>query len=211
MKQAKLLAFLWVSAQFTLCNTNAVAGDIGVGVEIPSPDRKFMVQVTDHYGLIIKDILTSGVDASIKLLPLLQPLKWTGDSKTIVAITHIAGGSNLVLIHPNNGQWKGFVPTPPMPDSDKGNFVNCGVIKIEIGIRDVKVSYRIISQKLGKDYKDNFYISSFTVNPESGDQSQLDIHEIDSGAYNNLKHDSGAEVISSWEQAGNKLPPPDKK
>jgi hypothetical protein len=68
-----------------------VQGVIPDGYSLNSPDRRFVVHVK-YENLNFKDNHNQRSYPSVAVLTPIRYMKWTGDSRTLVVIEHIAGG-----------------------------------------------------------------------------------------------------------------------
>lgn len=147
-----------------------------------SPDKRFTVQLVsdDRYKFKITDNKTGKVDQSVEMITLLFSLNWTGDSKTIVTVEHIAKGSITQIIHFSNNKWSSFLVEPP------DNIGHYSVLKQEIGMNTVNLTYKATKEK------DNgsiigFYTCKFDIDPATGAVTHVVTHDIDESTYASLK------------------------
>lgn len=91
--------------------------EIAPGRVFKAPDGMFtaktvgggLLPATDKITII--DNKTGASAAQIEIDPPLYGLSWTGDSKTLVTVSHIAGGSTAGIIHQKMGRGNSTVPT----------------------------------------------------------------------------------------------------
>ena len=101
-------------------------------------------------------------DNPVKVLTVIA-MDWTGDGNTLALIEHLAGGSQLSLIHFVDGQWKRFEIEPPLDPYDDISVIDLVVCK-----DSVKVRYKVRQHSDG-GYR--FYVCSFDVDPATRTRS----------------------------------------
>jgi hypothetical protein len=172
----KMRAF-FILISVLIC-TQAVAQEVNPGDVFTSPDGRFIVRFTDEVmNLKIKDNQTGKVTTLGVLTPCYS-IKWTGDSKTIVAIYHLAGGSDADIFHFSKSEWRRC-----SVDSPDNNFNFIDVIKEKIGMDRVGLTYKAGIRDLQND---TFFTYSLSFNPETGATTEMLEHEIDEKTYEKL-------------------------
>jgi len=169
-----LLAFVANYGQAT-----ADRDSFSVGQSFRSPDGRFIAQLEsgDFSNLKIKDNQTGEVASETVDLPTLLSLKWTGNSKAIVIVEHIAGGSVASVIALNQC-WARQDLFPPR------NGDTCEVVKEKVGWDTVNLSYTA-SQRAGTAFL--FWTSCFEVNANTGAVTHVTTENISADAYQALK------------------------
>jgi len=179
MKIGILLIFVLV-----LICTQIIAKEINPDDVFISPDGRFTVRFTDEVmNLKIKDNQTGKITTSGVLTPCYS-LKWTGDSKTIVAIYHLAGGSDADIFHFSKNKWNRCKMGAPDQDF---NFID--VTSEKIGTKKIELTYRA---GVRDPRHDTFFTYSLSFNPETGATTLIGKHEIDEETYEKLHSYSGA-------------------
>jgi YD repeat-containing protein len=157
----------------------AVAQEINPGDVFTSPDGCFTVRFTDReMNLDIRDNQTGKVTILGVLTPCYS-IKWTGDSKTIVAIYHLAGGSDADIFHFTKSEWRRCSVASP---NDNFNFID--VIEEKIGMNRVSLTYKA---GIRGPQRDAFFTYSLNFNPETGATTGMVEHEIDKAIYEKLQ------------------------
>ncbi len=85
--------------------------------EYPSPNKKYIARlaITDtETVLTVKNCLTSKNDFSKSLVPCIQNIKWTPDSKSLFIVSHLSGGSMATIVHYKDERWKLYDNNPPI-------------------------------------------------------------------------------------------------
>src|SRR5437899_7910222 len=75
------------------------------GRHAPSPDGKFYV-FYEAPTFQIRDAKTSAVLGSVDQEQPVQALRWTGDSKTLIIVEHVAHGSDAYFLHWDGAAWR---------------------------------------------------------------------------------------------------------
>lgn len=146
-----LLTFVAIYGQAIADN-----GFLSTGQSFPSPDGRFTARIEsgNYSNLRIRDNRT-GVDAHATLMLPLLSLKWTGNSKAIVTVEHIAGGSIASITAFSKGWTRTVLPPPRNGDT-------CEVVKEKIGWDKVFLTYKVKQRTSG--LTPLCWTSSFDVN-----------------------------------------------
>jgi hypothetical protein len=180
MKVLNITALLAL-AILEICNQKGVGSDsIEIGETFTSPDGRFTAQLAndDNGDLGIKNNQTGETYKVGALTPLLS-LKWTGDSKTIVTVEHIAGGSEANLVHFDGSKWNQFSADPP---GDTHGSRRYEVVRQQVDWKRVKFVYKVTDEKSNGEVI-KFYTCSFEVNPQTNIVSNVVKREIDRSTY----------------------------
>ena len=116
------------------------------------------------------------------LFPILS-IKWTGDSKSIVVINHIAHGSEAGVYHFDGKKWDVYEACPRTSDYYE-------VVGEMVGKDTVKFSYVIIKRTPG-NLRDRYYIYTFVFHPDTNERVDEKTKEIDEDAYSRLQFNDG--------------------
>jgi hypothetical protein len=160
----------------------------------PSPDGRFVLKIAPEiniYGvelpeLILEDRRTRAVERSDpnggegKGLNVLTPIffiKWTGDSKTILVISHIAHGTIGAELHFDGSTWHQRLLQPPSPDD--GHFT---VLSQHVGRHQIGISYAV-DVAAGAETPHKFYRTAFTYNPVTDSYSHIHNQTLNCSAY----------------------------
>jgi hypothetical protein len=148
---------------------------IKIGAHFTSPNGHFAAELTDEnehgQNLHITDTRTGAVYKSALSLPLFF-VTWTHDCRTIVAVEHLAGGSQMSLIHFSGRSWKRFEVEPPGGDS--GHY---DVIGQEIRQNSIRVTYKMTKEKADGDII-AFYTCAFDIDPSTHAMRDIDKQRI---------------------------------
>jgi hypothetical protein len=136
---------------------------LDTGTKFLSPDRKFVV-VYNPDQLEIRNSKTGHMEASITV-SLLYALRWTGDSKSFVAVEHLVGGSGTTIVHFNGARWENFIVDPPGEE-----WKDSAVVKLKAEREFIEISYKVRGSAI--------YFISFTVNPSTRALSNVRKEEI---------------------------------
>jgi hypothetical protein len=121
-------------------------------VAFPSPDKRQVVSFETKDDVVsyldIKDSKTGRVEGSIENeLPPLYSVQWTGDSKSLVLVGHVAHGSTLMLVYPKEGTWTYSIFYPPDLEGDPAyHAIFYDVKKVEVGLNSASVTYELTVQ-----------------------------------------------------------------
>jgi hypothetical protein len=159
-----------LSAIFTV--TAEAPVQLESGSRFYSPDRNTVV-VYKPDQLDVRDARTNELQKSVTI-SLLFGLRWTGDSKTFVAIEHIAHGSDATFVHLSDGEWRSFVVTPPGEE-----YRDYAVIRVEAQQKDVRLSYSAATNEA-------LYLISFTVDPSTQALANVTTQELSYKAWEAL-------------------------
>ena len=170
---------------------DAKAKDVTSGTRIKSPNGMFEAkcetgeQLHPAVGRIeIVDTKNGTLQHALEINPPLYALRWTGDSRTLIAIERVAGGSVAVIVHRSSGKWSVFQADPQHADKS-------AVIALRPKMRAVELSYKTYQQEAhGKEGR--FYVITFLVDPNTGHHRHETKHEIDLETYRRLRLESAA-------------------
>ena len=166
MKKFIPTSLVLIFAAFTFVGRPTTKGqEIHVGTKFVSPDRRYTAEYLfdDDNRIKITDNQTGHADAPIDWWSVPHSIRWTGDSKTIVVVSHIAGGSQASLIHFKKGKWVELEAAPPTKHSP----VEYRVIEEKVGISSVTLTYEVTNQA-PNGARESFYRCSFKIDPETG-------------------------------------------
>jgi hypothetical protein len=116
-------------------------------------------------------------DTPVKVLTVIA-MKWTGDANTLAIVEHLAGGSQLALVHLIDDKWKRFEVEPPITSYD-----NISVVSLTVRKRSVTVKYKL-TQRHNREVR--FYVCSFDVAPVTQAYSKEITKEVTAQEYENL-------------------------
>jgi hypothetical protein len=105
-----------------------------------SPDGRFSATEA----VLITDTATGEVHGMAVMAPILG-LRWAKDSRTIVIVSHLAGGSYGTVLHFNGDQWiktEADVATP-----DQADYLAYKVIDTKDSSRSVSFTYRVSAKE----------------------------------------------------------------
>lgn len=168
-----------ISVLLVCCLYSTASGErpVQYGKSIGSLDGRF---TATYFGsqLRIRDKLRDDCVASVSVFPV-HALAWTQNSKTIVTVEHIAGGSEVVLINLERDGWHRSEIDPPC-----GTYDHYAVVDLVVGDRAVKVRY-----KAGRraDQRSAYYLCSFDLDAETRGVSNEEKREITLREYKDLK------------------------
>jgi hypothetical protein len=149
---------------------------VSYGDAIRSPDGRFLATYLGSH-IRIEDNSGGALSARIGVFSVLA-FNWTGDSKTVVTVEHLAGGSEAVLIHLDDGQWRRF-EIDPVDDYDAA-----AVIGLIIRDHSVSVKYRLRKRE---DQRFQFYVCSFDVDSATHNRTNEKVKRISAAKYGQLK------------------------
>lgn len=98
----------------------------------------------------------------VKVLTVIA-MNWTGDGNTLVIVEHLAGGSQLSLVHLVDSQWKRFEIEPPLETYD-----DISVVELAVRKDSVRVKYKL-TQRNNQEFR--FYACSFDLDPATQTRS----------------------------------------
>ena len=142
---------------------------LSYGDAVPSPDGR-------HNAIYLGSQVRID-DYPVKVLTVIT-MAWTGDGNTLVIVEHLAGGSQLSLIHLVDGQWKRFEIEPPLDRYDDISVVALGVCK-----DSVRVGYKL---RQHKDQDFRFYVCSFDVDSATQTRSNEVTRKLNAASYEKL-------------------------
>jgi hypothetical protein len=141
----------------------------------------------------------------------LYSVQWTGDSRSVLLVYHIADGSVATVLHFNGTTWRelDIAPTPVDSRCPKDEVTENGKTSFEpsyfgtvfdhkVGHSEVWISYGIQTDESRRH--SHFYVCNFNYNPETQSLSHVKLHEIDIPTFVHLKmiHDYSE---SPWPKA----------
>jgi hypothetical protein len=181
----RAISLLVVSLLLTLSAHAADLREIHIGQRFISPDRRFATEIKDEdergYNLEIKDQNNGKAYKAAASLPLFS-FEWTTDSKTIVLLEHIGGGSQISLIHFNGHEWKRREIEPP-----GGNSGHYEVLEKDIGKNFLRISYKVTKEKQNGTVF-GAYKCSLRVDASNGQISHVEKQDISIDAYRTLHY-----------------------
>ena len=143
--------------------------EIHEGIKFVSPDRRYTAEILSGNDTKLKIMdHQMGTDSSVALWTVPTSIRWTGNSKTMVVVAHIAGGSQADLIHLKGAKWIDIQAPPPVHHTP----VKYSVVKEEVGTSRVTLTYEVTNQAQNGAYQD-FYRYSFTTDPATGVVSNI--------------------------------------
>jgi hypothetical protein len=101
-------------------------------------------------------------DNPVKVLTIVA-MNWTGDGNTLVLVEHLAGGSQLALVHLVDSKWKRFEIEPPLHSYD-----DISVVELTVRKHSVRAKYKL---RQHNDQELRFYVCSFDVDPATQTRS----------------------------------------
>ena len=116
-------------------------------------------------------------DRPVKVLTVIA-MDWTGDGKTLVIVEHLAGGSQLSLVHLVDSQWKRFEIEPPLSP-----YENISVVELGVRKDSVSVKYKL-TQRNDQDFR--FYVCSFDVDSATQTRSNEVTQKLTAANYEKL-------------------------
>jgi hypothetical protein len=151
------------------------------GTSLESSDRRFTAFV--DLGIKVRDNQTGQVSTA-PTLPVVFFLKWASDSRTLMTVEHIAGGTAAGIVHYVDGSWKRSKVSAP----DESEGFERGTIVTDITFHDgaVHLTYGGVSHPNGYSGPAHFYVYSFSVIPGSESQSDIVKREITWNAFRHL-------------------------
>jgi hypothetical protein len=161
--------------------------EITPGAAFRSPDGNFvaktlgggMIAATDRIAIVENK---SGREAAtIDINPPLYSLRWTQDSKAIVTISHIAGGTVAGVIHLVDGQWKQVSADPR--EGDKYRLIH-QVVKGRV----VELTYKVARIR-SNNTAGTFYTYTFLFDPTTTAHTGEKRRQIDAETYGRLRLD----------------------
>jgi|GEM_PF-4775395 len=161
--------------------------EIQIGDSFTSPDKRFTAHIIDEdqhgFNMQIRNNRTGESYKSAASIPVLS-FNWTIDSNTIVLIEHLSGGSQMTLIHFDGHKWGKPIEIDP-PGGERGHY---DVIREEVGKDSIRVTYKVTREK-PNGMVIGAYISSFAVDPKTGQRSRVIQHDIGVDMYRRLKYE----------------------
>jgi hypothetical protein len=173
----RLFAVVFIIA--IACEGRAQDEGIHSGQTVASPNGIFTVEYTDSGGLIpgvdgfiVKNNKTGNTYPPIDVA-ILYPVKWTGDSQTIVSVKAIAGGDTVDVFRLEGNEWKGY-----SADLGKGNSYT--VIRELVEYNVIELTY--IIREIGPNNSSaDFYTYSFTFHPDTAQHTNEQMKQLDEG------------------------------
>lgn len=141
---------------------------LSYGDNVPSPDGR-------HTAIYLGSQVRID-DNPVKVLTIIA-MNWTGDGNTLVIVEHLAGGSQLALIHLVDGQWKRFEIEPRL------HYDDISVVELVVRKDSVKIKYKLTQRS---DHEFRFYACSFDVNPTSQIRSNEVTEKLTAEKYEQL-------------------------
>jgi|ERR1043166_480741 hypothetical protein len=154
-------------ATFKSPDSNYIAKTVGGGL-IPATDR-----------IVILNANTGVEEVSVDVKPPVYSLVWTGDSKNVVAVSHIAGGTVAGIIHHSADGWKQYSADPREGDKYK-------VIRLTVQHDTLELTYKIMTAH-SDNSSPSFYLYTFVFDPKTTAHLREKRHAIDGETYSRLK------------------------
>lgn len=123
---------------------------------VPSPNGEVSAAYSGG-ALRIRNNLTGRFYPEVPVLTPLLSMKWTGDSKTIVTIEHIAGGSCAALVHFDGKTWRRYDADP-----SGGPYNHIEVLSQEIGENGARITFAANVRRKGTTFA--HFIIAFDIN-----------------------------------------------
>lgn len=145
---------------------------------VTSPDRRLSAAYSGG-SIQIRDNVTGKVYPDAPVLTPLLSMKWTGDSKTIVTIEHIAGGSCAALIHFDGKTLRRHQADPP-----GGPYRRIEVLSQEIGQSGVRITFAANVRLPGTTFA--YFVIAFDINAETNTVSNETRKEVTEAEFDSL-------------------------
>ena len=158
---------------FFLCSN--VSGKIWYGDGVGSPDGRYTAVYLGS-AVRIEENPAGDNPVRVGVLPV-YTLNWTGDSHTIVATEHQAGGSYCTLIYLAEGRWK-RLEVEPIDD-----YEAAAVVDLTIRNHSITVTYKL-RWRDDADYQ--FRLCSFDVDTITRNRSKEKLEKITAAKYSKL-------------------------
>lgn len=129
--------------------------------------------------LRIRNNLTGRLYPKVSVLTPLLSLKWTRDSKTIITIEHMAGGSCAALVHFDGKAWRRYDAEPP-----GGPYNHIEVLSQEIGEDGARITFAADVRRKGTTFA--YFICAFDINAETNARSNETRKEVTEAEYDAL-------------------------
>lgn len=179
LRYGLLAAYLWILG--ALC----AGWEMPTNKAIVSPDQRFAAKLADdQQGNIHIVDNSSGVTQKVRSFRPLLSLKWSGDSKSLVTIEHLAGGSQTAIIHFDGDKW---TRSEVDPIAETPPYHHYTVIKQEVGWDAIRVTYKVTDEK-GNGVPFGYYICSFTVDAATGARKNFVKRRINEKEYHGLTY-----------------------
>ena len=151
-----------------------------------SPNKKFVAELVEGKQpthsfdrLMITDSETKK-SSYVELFTPLYAWAWTDDSKTIATVEHIAGGSESVLLHYEDGQWHRHEVELPDNLAENSHY---GVVYQQLDDGKVTVTYKV-EYDPGDGSKRKYLLYKLAVDAATGKVIQVLLAlKISSGKY----------------------------
>ena len=183
MKIVKAFLFLAFMLIYTQADALAV---IKSGQNFISPNKIYVASIRfdGEWKLSVKN----NKNGEIEVFGILNPIysiKWTGDSRVIISVSHIAHGSAASYIFLNKNKY--WTDIDPPQNSELAHHAY-GVVGLDVGFNTVKLTYKVADRTSNSgDLIDDFYVCTFDFNPETGVISNEVKRKIDLNSYDALK------------------------
>jgi hypothetical protein len=162
------------------------AAEIKPGEHFKSPDGRFIAECNGGGVLpavdkiTIVDSKTGEIYSSIEVDPPLYSLAWTGDSETIVVVTHIAGGTVAGTVHLHHGRWN--VNSADPREGDKYR-----VVRETLRKHSIELTYQVTEIPSSAERSGQVYLYKFVFDPGTTRHAEEERKKIDSGANRGLQ------------------------
>lgn len=137
---------------------------IAIGETFKSPDARFTATFLGG-GIRVKNNCDNTLYPPIGISPPLRRLQWTGDSTTIVTRERVSRAVFGALIHFDGRTWHRFEAFPT-----GGPYLQTMLVEQKVGKHRVEFVYLMAKRSKNIVF---FYRSSFIVNPDTNDYSNV--------------------------------------
>jgi hypothetical protein len=145
------------------------------GISVMSQDNRFTA-IYDPDQLEIRST-RSKESHKIDGVPPVYALQWTRDSKTLIIVHHLAGGSGVIFAHLGETGWCHFGVVPP------GEYDRVGVIRIEPHNADVLISWKAMKVTKRSVF---YYLCKARMKPAKQALSNVQVEEISVETFDSL-------------------------
>lgn len=161
---------------YLLCSLGRNAeAEIPHGEKVYAPDKALAATYLGSQIQISK--ANNELVGTVRVFPV-ESLRWTADSRAVVTVEHIAGGSEAVLISYRGDSWKRNELDPP-----GGPYDAYQVINVDTNGTNVLICYKM-RRRSGKEYK--YFIASLEINAQAADKGKTIIREIPRSEFERL-------------------------
>jgi len=146
-----------------------------VGQQFPSPDGRFILQLAvkdDECVYEIWDRENGSVDNSIQVPSILEGVSWLGNSRSIIGVLHMMGGSFIQTLHFDGTRWVTRDYNNPIRGVEYYM-----ILKLHAGYNTALVTFRGYRDGCTRRSRVYFYITCL-IDPSSGTQSLIEEMQI---------------------------------